>query len=346
MGNWVGMVKEMRIWPKVGIIILNWNNYALTSRCLESITGLTYPCYTIYLVDNNSQDGSIEKLLERFGNTGIQFILNEANLGFAAGCNRGIKKALNDGCDYILLLNNDCIVYDKKFLNYGILLAELEPRCGIVGGKILFWPDTKRIWSTGGYISFWFAEKHIGHGEIDKGQYDEIAERNFISGALMLIKRKVFDQIGLLPEVYFFGKEDWEFCTRARRAGFRLLYHPKFSVYHEASSSHDWTDPNYVYNGTLSKILYKKRNLPPVFFKLWFLIYKAYLNFFFPLKYHLHKEKYLQCIPPDTLRQAMLAAVKDAPHTEKITEEMLLNYRRQCHQKQQCSISKSKVKKL
>jgi len=319
----------MNEWPKVAIIVLNWNNYAVTSRCLQSLQEITYPNYVVYLVDNGSKDGSREKLFEEFKDSGIQFIFNEANLGFAAGCNQGIKKALKDGCDYILLLNNDCIVYDKDFLNYGVELAESDPQCGIVGGKILFWPDTRRIWSTGGYITFWGGEKHIGHGEIDKGQYDKIVERHFISGALMLIKRSVFDRIGLLPEVYFFGKEEWEFSTRARKAGFRLLYHPKFSVYHEASSSHEWTDPTYVYNGTLSKILYKRRNLSQGLFKLWFLIYKVYLKFFFPLKYHLQKKRYLQGVPPKILRRAMIKALRDAPRIKKITEETLMNYRRQ-----------------
>lgn len=314
--------------PKVAIIILNWNNYAATSRCLMSLEGIKYPHYTIYLVDNNSQDGSREKLFEQFRDMGIRFIFNEANLGFAAGCNQGIRKALDEGCDYILLLNNDCIVFDKDFLYHGIKVAEADSRCGIVGGKILFWPDTKRIWSTGGYITFWSGEKHIGYGEIDKGQYDKIAERCFISGALMLIKREVIDQIGLLPEVYFFGKEEWEFSTRARKAKFKLLYHPEFSVYHEASNSHEWTDPTYVYNGTISKILYKKRNLSRILFKFWFLIYRVYLKFFFSIKYRLQRKNYLQGVPPEVLHRVMLDAVRDALHIEKITEETLINYRK------------------
>lgn len=319
--------QECKNWPKVAIIVLNWNNYAASSRCLKSLQKITYPNYIVYLVDNGSKDDSKEKLFDEFGDSGIRFIFNDQNLGFAAGCNQGIKKALEDGCDYVLLLNNDCIVYDQDFLNYGVKFAEANPQYGIVGGKILFWPDTKRIWSTGGYITFWGGERHIGHGEIDKGQYDKIAERRFISGALMLVKREVFDRIGLLPEVYFFGKEEWEFSTRARKAGFHLLYHPRFSVYHEASSSHEWTDPTYVYNGTLSKILYKRRNLPRGLFELWFLIYKVYLKFFFSAKYRLQRRRYLQGVPPDILRQVMLDALTDAPHTKKITETMLLSYR-------------------
>ncbi len=315
------------IWPKVAIIVLNWNNYVDSYRCLKSLEKIVYPNYTIYLVDNHSQDGSGKKLCMQFQDRGVHFIFNKANLGFAAGCNRGIRKALDKGCDYILLLNNDCIVYDKGFLHYGVKLAESDPQCGIVGGKLLFWPDIKRIWGTGGYTTFWGGMRYIGHEEVDKGQYDEIAERDFISGALMLIKREVFDRIGLLPEVYFFGKEDREFSTRAKKAGFRLLYNPKFSAYHEASGSHECTDPTYIYNDTLSKILYQRRNLSRGLFEFWFLTYKAYLNFFFPLKYRLQRKKYLQGVHPNVLRHTMMDALRDAPHTEKITEKMLIDYR-------------------
>jgi len=320
---------EIKKWPKVAIIILNWNNYEASSRCLKPLQKLIYPNYAIILVDNDSKDGSKEKLFEQFQSSNILFVFNEKNLGFAAGCNRDIKKALEIGFYYILLSYNDCVIYDSNFLHYGVGLAESIPQCGIVGGKILFWPDTVRIWSIGCYITFWGGERHIGYGEIDKGKYDNITERPFIYGVLILIKSEVLDQIGLLPEAYFFGKEEWEFCTRAIKARFKLLYHPKFSVYHEASNSHVWVDPTYVYNGTLSKILYKKGNLPTLLFRMWFLVYQAYVQYLFSLKYYIQREKYLQGVFPNVLHKAMLKAIKDAPHIERVTEEMLINYRNQ-----------------
>ncbi|MQM37969.1 hypothetical protein KBTX_01973 [wastewater metagenome] len=315
------------LWPEVGVVVLNWNNYEDSARCLSSLEAITYDSHSVYLVDNDSQDGSGKKLFDEFHDSGVQFVFNERNLGFAAGCNRGIKKALDDGCDYILLLNNDCIVYDKDFIRKSVMASESNKNIGIVGGKILFWPDTQRIWSTGGYIKFWGSEVHIGHGEKDKGQYDRAADRRFISGALMLIKREIFDHLGLLPEVYFFGKEEWEFSTRAARLGYRLLYHPNFSVYHEASNSHDSRDPTYVYNGTLSKILYKRRNLAKLQFWVWFAIYKLYVRHLFSFKYRLHKRRYLQGVRVNVLRQAMIEAVRDAPRTDKISEEMLIDFR-------------------
>src|SRR5216684_3242121 len=147
----------------VGIVVLNWNNYTDTARCLESLKNLAYPNYRTYLVDNGSTDHSMERLMLDYNGSSLKFILNGENLGFAAGCNRGIAMALQEGCHYILLLNNDCVVSDARFLEKAVRFAEATPRCGIVGGKILFWPETRRIWSTGGYITRLGRETYIGH---------------------------------------------------------------------------------------------------------------------------------------------------------------------------------------
>ncbi|HEY3373552.1 MAG TPA: glycosyltransferase family 2 protein [Candidatus Aquicultor sp.] len=318
---------------KVGIVILNWNNYKDTARCLRSLECVDYRSYVIYLVDNGSTDDSMSTLMAQFSKRDIEFILNGENLGFAAGCNRGIARALDDNCDYVLLLNNDCVVKDTAFLTTAVEFAEHHPEFGIFGGKILFWPDTQRIWSVGGSISNWGNETYIGFNEVDEGQYETAEERSFISGALMLIKREVFSAIGLLPDVYFFGLEDWEYSTRAIRAGYKLAYNPKFTVCHEANHSHDTTDPVYVYNYTLSKIIYKKRNLPRYRFAAWGFAYKTYLHAFFSLKYRAQKQKYVPGISARMIRQSMLQALSDSNRIDRITEDTLLDFRRNFEKK-------------
>jgi len=256
----------------------------------------------------------------------FRFIDNVRNLGFAAGCNRGITRALSEGCEYVLLLNNDCIIPWSDFLWDAISLAEREPGCGILGGKILFWPETDRIWSTGGYISTLGAERHIGHGEIDRGQYENVAHRKFISGALMLIRRRVIETIGLLPEVYFFGKEEWEYSTRALKAGFTLVYVPSLVAYHEASNSHYWTDPKYVYNGVLSRVLYQKRNRGTLFYHVWSLLFASYVRVLLPLRYRLRRKLFVGGIDARTLQTAMLDALRDSKTVMAITEEKIASY--------------------
>src|SRR4051794_15878382 len=94
--------------PRVSIIILNWNSYAVTRDCILSLRKMDYQNFEVVLVDNGSVDGSPEKLLENAPE--IRLIKNASNLGFACGCNVGMREALCRGTDYILLLNNDTIV--------------------------------------------------------------------------------------------------------------------------------------------------------------------------------------------------------------------------------------------
>jgi GT2 family glycosyltransferase len=313
--------------PHVGIVILNWNNEPATQRCLDSLADTDLTHATVYLADNGSQDGSWSNLQARNAGRGIQWISNNANLGFSAGCNPAIRRALDDGCQYVLLLNNDCIVPAGPFLAPAVKLAEGRSDCGIVGGKILFWPDTDQIWSTGGFIRFWGGETHIGHREPDDGRFDRLAERTFISGALMLIKRRVFDEIGLLPEAYFFGKEEWEFSRLARLRGFKLVYQPEFVVHHEASNSSDWGDPMYVYNGTLSKILYKRRNLAPFSYTVWRFAYASYVRFFLRVRQALKPKTFLQHVPVADIHRAMRMALDDSGATTRITRDTLDAFR-------------------
>lgn len=312
----------------VGIVVLNWRNHAASRRCLGSLLAVGTPAHRTYLLDNASGDGSMERLRGEFEGRGPVFIQNEANLGFAAGCNVGIRRALEDGCGSVLLLNNDCVVGDPGFLERGVARADADERHGIVGGKITFWPETGRLWSTGGFIRFWGGERHLGHGELDRGQYDAAAERTFISGALMLIRREVFERIGLLPEAYFFGKEEWEFSRRAHRAGFRLVYEPGFRVHHEASNSHDWFDPAYAYNSHLSRILYKRRNLNPAAWALWSAAYAAYARWLFPLRYRWRRETFRPGLSAEILHTALKDALADARGLERITEDTLQAFRR------------------
>ena len=183
---------------RVGIIVLHWNAYDLTRRCLESLRSRTHPAATVYLVDNGSTDGSVEQLAIEFANDGIVWIANGANLGFSAGNNPAIRRALDDDCKFVLLLNNDIVCIAPDFLEHGVARSECDRAIGIVGGKLVGWPDTTRLWSVGGEVRWW-NERFLGLGEVDRGLYDAACDRSFISGAMMLVRREVFTRIGLLP---------------------------------------------------------------------------------------------------------------------------------------------------
>ena len=261
--------------PRVYVVILNWNNYADTKRCLESLQAATYTDLRIIPVDNGSTDESRRQLEAEFPQ--LRFVRNNVNLGFAKGCNTGIRAALKDKeCAYVLLLNNDAVA-TPGFLEKAIDTAEANKAIGLIGGKILYSPETKRIWYAGGEINRWRGLTVIrGFREVDQGQYDTSIEVGFVTGALMLIKREVLEKVGLLPEEYFFGVEEIDYSLAVRQGGYKLYYVPEFVVYHGADGSHSNYDPKFVYNNYRSKLILQEKYLPRGLFSLWKAIFSIY----------------------------------------------------------------------
>lgn len=260
---------------KTAIILLNFNSYQDTFECVESILNSNESNYQIYIIDNASQDDSFSRLKNDFQeDIRISFLFSKENLGFSGGCNVGIKEALKRDYDYVLLLNNDTIVTDS-FLSEMLSIAKKVTRVGIVGGKTLFNDDRKSIWDAGGYIcekSYRGIRRRENHPDIN-----DVNEVGFITCCLALVKAEVFHKIGLLPEAYFFGSEEWEFSLRAHRAGFKLMYTPKSIIYHKVGRSHDHTSAKMLYNTYRNRILFVKRNYSKA-------IYNSFMYKFLGLK--------------------------------------------------------------
>lgn len=221
--------------PLVYIIVLNYNGVNDTIECINSLKNIKYNNYKVIILDNNSSDGS-EKILKRiFYN--YQIIQNGKNLGFAAGNNIGIQKALEMNAEYILLLNNDTTV-EKDLLKKMIESFSRFKNSGIVGAKIFSYQKQQWVCHAGGKVDFFkfitrdytLKNRSVKELKIEK-------EVNFISGCCMLIHRDVFNKIGLLPEEYFMYYEDTDFCTKALEKGFKLIYNPEAVIYHKESAS-------------------------------------------------------------------------------------------------------------
>lgn len=223
--------------------------------CLRSLENLIYPSFEVVVVDNGSTDGSGMKLQKEFKE--VRFIENKENLGFAGGNNVGIRYALEHSADYVLLLNNDTFV-KADFLENLVRTAEADGRTGIAGPKIYAGlPGSTRLWYAGGGVD-WKGVKtvHRGFQEEDEGKWNQTEDSDFVSGCAMLIKRSVLERIGLLDERYFLYYEDTDFCTRARKAGFRILYVPQATVYHKSwSSSGGQSSPLRTYYMTRNRLL-------------------------------------------------------------------------------------------
>lgn len=254
--------KKMHTSPKVFVILLNFNNMDVMNNCLKSLTAIDYPNFEIILVDNHSTDGSFEKAKEFFPH--ITYYQNNSNLGFSAGNNVGIKHALKNRADFVLLLNNDTIV-EKDFLTKLVDIAQNEPAAGIVC-PLIYGPDMKKVWFSRGKID-WIRMKTIHETRSFSGHsYDS----KFISGCAMLIPTKVFEKTGLLDEDYFLYWEDADFCIKVRKAGFRTIVASNSKIYHfEISES---VNKSKLYWLVLSALIFFKKNTP-WFWKPWIQIY-------------------------------------------------------------------------
>lgn len=261
--------------PHVTIVVLNWNGMGDTLECLDSLARVEYPSCSVIVVDNGSTDGSVEAIQAwSAGRRGGVLIRNERNLGFAGGSNVGIRRALEDGTDYILLLNNDTVV-TPRFLAELVAVAERDGQIGIVGPKVYEYGNGRVLDSAGTRVIFWLAQPFLrGHGEVDYGQYDEEEDMPYITGCALLIKRDVIDRIGLLDEDYFyFDDTDWGY--RARRAGYRLVYVPRSVIAHKGSRAIGLGSPLYYYHMTRSRVLFARKHVGLIPFVCGFLPYMA-----------------------------------------------------------------------
>lgn len=241
---------------KVAVIILNYKLLHDSLKCIESVKKSAYKNLDIYVIDNNSQDGSAESLSKI---SGIKFIQNGKNFGYTGGNNIGIKNALKSNTDYIFILNPDTLIDKNTIKN---LVTESEDlNSDIAGPKILF-PDKKTIWYAGGILNIEnVLGSHRGVDERDNNQYDQSCETDFITGAAMFVKREVFEKIGFFDENYFLYLEDLDFCFRAKRVGFKLLYIPQALVYHKNARSTGLGSPMQDYYITRNRMLFAAKFL-------------------------------------------------------------------------------------
>lgn len=250
-------------YPKIFIIVLNYNGKDVIKNCLTSVFKNDYPSFEAVVVDNNSTDGSFEFAKNNFSKA--HFIKNAENLGYAAGNNVGIRFALERMADYILLLNNDTEV-EKDFLTRLADAAEKDEKIGIAS-PVIFNGHTRQVWFSGGEIN-WFKMKTAHSGEVLN---EDCRETGFIAGCAMLIRAAVFKEIGLLDEDFFLYWEDADFSLRARQAGFKNIVVSGSWAYHFEKSEGNLKQKTYWL--VISGLIFFQKNTP-IFLKPWI---KAYI---------------------------------------------------------------------
>lgn len=253
---------------RIFAVVLHYQDRKLTEKCLCSLAGMDKKGIglEIVIVDNCSPE-PIGDLKGKF--PGVTFLQTKQNLGFAEGNNFGIKYCLEKKADYIFLLNNDAVA-DKSLIMGLFREAEKDPSAGILAPKIYFAPgyeyhrsrykkkDQGRVlWYAGGLIDWQNVyASHRGVDELDNGQYDHQGTTVFASGCAMLIKKEVFERAGYFDSRYFLYLEDLEFCLRAKRAGFEIVYCPTGKVWHYNAGSSQVGGSLHDYFFTRNRLLF------------------------------------------------------------------------------------------
>jgi GT2 family glycosyltransferase len=210
-------------------VVLNWNGWRDTVECLTSLLTLDYKDHNLLVVDNGSSDESVSCIRSRF--PGVELLEAGSNLGFAGGCNIGIRHALARGAEYIWLINNDTKA-DPHALTEMVETAQSDPKIGVVGSVLYDMEEPQRIqyWG-GGRVNLWLGRSWVFTGRIENHRLQ------YLSGASMLLRRDALEEVGLLDERFFMYWEDSDICLRMREAGWKLAVAPKSKIWHKQCAS-------------------------------------------------------------------------------------------------------------
>lgn len=236
----------------LSIVIVNFNTKELTINCVKSVLKHTKKInYEIIVVDNGSKDGSIGGFKTIKSNR-VFPIDNKKNLGFSAGNNAGIKKSKGR---YVLLLNSDTVVKDNvlgemtawmdKNVEVGIASCALRNEDGSLQGTGGYFPSLIRVISWMSIEDLPLVSRVIKPFHPmqtksffkDRNFYSKYREFDWLTGAFMFIRREVLSEIGTFDENYFMYTEDTDFCFRAKAAGWRVVYNPRWSIIHLGGKS-------------------------------------------------------------------------------------------------------------
>ena len=219
--------------PKTFVVVLNWNLKDDTIACVESVLAGSYARQRVVVVDNGSQDGSVSALTDHFGEA-IDLIVNEENVGFARGINVGIRHALAQGADWVLLLNNDTTVA-PDMIERLMSVANRQASAGILAPAIFYYDQPERVWRLGDRHHRWLPIPLKITARNLKAR--EVLPVDYVTGCGMLIRRQVFSVIGLFDPQYFMYYEDADFCRRAAKADFAIVCVPAARMWHKVSHS-------------------------------------------------------------------------------------------------------------
>ena len=259
---------------KVGIVTVTYNSSNVLNDFMFSVLNQSHNNFLLCIIDNASADDTLEKL-EQYHDERIVTISNADNVGVAKGNNQGIEYALNDGCDLVLLVNNDTQFENNLLLE--LIYALTKHNCRMVAPKIWCHDDKQKIWYAGGQFNPWKAHtvKHYGYFQKDCSKYNETKKVSYASTCCLLIEKSVFEEIGMMDEKYFVYVDDIDFCFRALKQNIELFFIHDINFYHKVSSLTGGGNTKFsIYYGLRNRVYFLKKYLSPSMFQLWKLWHK------------------------------------------------------------------------
>lgn len=212
--------------------ILNWNNIDDTLECLESVLESDYPSLSVWVVDNGSDDDPTEVIERRYPS--VRVLRLPRNYGYGGGNNVALERALAEGAEFILLLNNDVIVARDMVSQLADAL-EANPDVGMATPRVFFHDRPTAVHWDGGTID-WSAGE-VFHDSSTLPTRDGLILSEWLDGASLFVRGSLVRQVGLFDDRYFLYYEDTEWSTRARRAGWLIAVVPKAACWHKVSRS-------------------------------------------------------------------------------------------------------------
>ena len=259
--------RTARARPRVSAIVVLFNSAEYIEACIGSLSAATYSDLEVILVDNASTDSSAELAREVADREGLSCSISvlKNNGGFARANNHGFELATGE---IILLLNPDTELFPDAV--EALANAFEDETIGVCGCK-LYYPDRKTLQHTGGYVRDNGLSMHYGVDEPDEGQYEEMRDVAYVTGAALAVRRELFERVGMLDPGYYPAYfEETELCLSARRLGHRVVYVPGARVVHHEATTTGKFSERYYYLYHKNRIRFLLKN-----FSWSFLLYRS-----------------------------------------------------------------------
>ena len=260
---------------KIGIVTVTYNSALMLHDFFESLDQQTYKDFIVFVVDNASKDATLKQLRER-NSERLVIIDNETNMGVAAGNNQGIRYAVEAGCEYVLLINND-VLFDSEMIAR-LMRGMKESECSMTVPMIYFQVPSTRIWAAGGEFrtALGFSVSHRHANEEDSSAACQPTRIDYAPTCCVLIRREVFADVGLMDERYFVYSDDVDFMFRARRLHISMFLIPGAKLWHKVNGlTGAESDFSYFY-GARGRALFLYKHMGRLSAPFWRILHGAF----------------------------------------------------------------------